>query len=192
MGYQVSTYIAESLASLEAALNAQLGLTTNQHAIPSATIDRALPGLSGLQGLRNEAHSSAFFRFNNDIPAHFNTDQSLPLRFFRFYERHPHTVERYCDEPGLRLLISQINSFWLSLAKHLRRPTYDLSSGGQLDPDQLAAVMLLHGSMVVLAEPLVSTATWGHELAKLGMAAARAVLSLVDDSMLARSIQDGS
>ena len=103
-------------------------------------------------------------------------------RFFRFYQRRPHSVERYLDEPGLQILLSQVNAYRLSLPEHVRRPTNKLMSGQRLDVDQLAAVMSIHATMIVIAEPLVAKQTWKYDLASLGLRAVRAILSLVYDS----------
>ncbi|ORY28962.1 hypothetical protein BCR39DRAFT_495759 [Naematelia encephala] len=101
-------------------------------------------------------------------------------RFFRFYQRQNHSIHRYLDQPGLRLLISQVNSFRLSLPAHMRKPTQELAVG-QLDRDMLAAVLFAHATSVALGEPLVTKATWQHDIARMSLGAIRAILSLLYD-----------
>lgn len=150
-----------------------------------STFDQGYGNLKGIQSL--DAHDL----YSNHPPCHFD---SLSLfikavklfteaqRFLRFYQRRPHTVERYINEPNLRLLLSQVNLFRLSIPAHLRRPTRDLAAGGQLDRDLLTAIMLAHATSIALGEPLVTRDTWQHDLATMGLGSIRAILSLVYDS----------
>ncbi len=41
-------------------------------------------------------------------------------RFFRSYQRQKHSIDRYINEPGLHLLLSQVNLFRLSIPVHMR------------------------------------------------------------------------
>jgi len=105
-------------------------------------------------------------------------------RFFRSYQRQKHSIDRYINEPGLHLLLSQVNLFRLSIPVHMRRPTEHQAAGGQLDRDLLAAIMLAHGTSVALGEPLATKDTWQHDLARMGLGAIRTILSLLYDSEL--------
>lgn len=71
-------------------------------------------------------------------------------RFFRSYGRGKHTVAGYLAHPTLRLFMSQINSFRLSIPPHLRRPTQvfpnpDDRRAKTLDVDLISAILISHG-----------------------------------------------
>lgn len=101
-------------------------------------------------------------------------------RFFRFYQRKPHSTERYLDDPDLRILISKANLLRLGLPPDLRKPNV-IPSNGKFDRDLLSAMMLLHGVSIVLGEPLITSATRHHDVARFAMMATRAILSMLYD-----------
>ena len=103
-------------------------------------------------------------------------------RFFRFHQRQPHTLERYMREPVLHVLMSQANAFRLSLPVGMRKPTERLAAGEKLDRDMLVTVLMLHGSLIVLGEPMITKETWQDRLPKLALGAIRVMLSLQYDS----------
>ena len=103
-------------------------------------------------------------------------------RFFRFHQRQPHTIERYMREPVLHVLLSQANAFRLSLPVGMRKPTEKLAAGGKLDRDMLVTVLMLHGTLIVLGEPMILRDSWQDRLPKLALGAIRVMLSLLYDS----------
>ncbi|ORY33727.1 hypothetical protein BCR39DRAFT_518895 [Naematelia encephala] len=101
--------------------------------------------------------------------------------FFRRYTRGVHSVSKYIQDPNLRLLLSQINSFRMAIPPQMRRPTQLMTNPDGLDGDLVTAIMVAHGAVISLAEPLVNRETWRNEIAKLGLTAVRAILSLLYD-----------
>lgn len=102
-------------------------------------------------------------------------------RFFRMYQRRPHTIERYMEDPTYRLLVSQVNAFRLSIPEHMRRPTKELVAGGQLDRELLISAMYAQATSIILSNPFLTIETWQGSPARMGIVAMRAVLSLIYD-----------
>jgi hypothetical protein len=105
-------------------------------------------------------------------------------RFFRIYQRQPHTVERYRNDIAARLLVSQANSFRMSIPESMRRPTRSLTEGGQLDKELLLGAMYAQATSLILAQPYMFPETWQEDAARVGLTAIRAILSLIYDSEL--------
>ena len=106
----------------------------------------------------------------------------------------------YLADHRVRTLLSHVNVFRLSLPAHLRRPVQYLGGKDKdIDGDLITAIMITHGCVLtelcafgitnhraamLLCEPLITKETWTTDLARVGLAAIRAVLSLLYDSKL--------
>lgn len=53
-----------------------------------------------------------------------------------------------------------------------------------MDVDLISAFMITHASSISLGEPLVNDESWTHDMARMALAAVRAVLSLMYESTL--------
>lgn len=82
----------------------------------------------------------------------------------------------------LRTLLSRIHAFRLSCPPHMRRPTQTTNADGSLDVDLISAFMITHAASIALGEPLISSDSWTHDMARMCLAAIRAVLSLLYES----------
>jgi hypothetical protein len=51
-----------------------------------------------------------------------------------------------------------------------------------MDVDLISAFMITHASSISLGEPLVDSDSWTHDMARMSLAAVRAVLSLLYES----------
>lgn len=51
-----------------------------------------------------------------------------------------------------------------------------------MDVDLITAFMITHASSISLGEPLVDSDSWTHDMARMSLAAVRAVLSLLYES----------
>ncbi|KAK6905818.1 hypothetical protein I203_106652 [Kwoniella mangroviensis CBS 8507] len=103
--------------------------------------------------------------------------------FFRRYSRGTHSIAGYLSHPSFRVLLSQINTFRMSLPPEFRRPTSFKANQGveALDRDLIQTLWVLHTASICLGEPLVTKDTWTHEGARMTLAAIRAALSLLYD-----------
>lgn len=97
-------------------------------------------------------------------------------RFFRLYQRRPHTVDRYRSEAGYHTILSQIATFRLAIPNSLRQGTPESPT---LDRDLLIGMMYLEATTLILAMPLMTKETWFDGGAKAGVTAIRAVLAMV-------------
>ncbi|EIW72490.1 hypothetical protein TREMEDRAFT_72779 [Tremella mesenterica DSM 1558] len=144
------------------------------------TFDRGIGELTGTQSLQSPD------LFSNHPPGHLDSFclliKAVKLfsdvnAFFRSYCRGSHSVLKFVTDSRVRLLLSQLNAFRLSLPVQMRRPTVREPFDGEL----IACIFYLHGAVITLGEPLVAKETWTHELGRLSLAAIRAILSMVYD-----------
>lgn len=114
--------------------------------VAQVLFDRGIGDLKGIQTFQTpdlfashpDVHADGFNLYIKALKLW--TDVSM---FFRSYGRGSHSIAGYLAHPSLRLFLSQINAFRLSIPSHLRRPTQTASTG-TIDGELITAIMVTH------------------------------------------------